>query len=319
MDVYHRAGEFDAVYGRPLADLEGEWLAFLEARTISELDLERERVRFERRSIFRRPCAHRIAELSAQANLDRRSAKNEEAIEGIREICRLEANEPAHRLRLARAQAAADLEADAFTTLDEASALEKLTRSQVAAIEELRGDIALAAKDYESAVRAYEKARALPLREGRLRGIDIKLTGARLGQQGDDALAKRILDYFGPFDALTLDWVKRLRGLENARVLAGQDARELGAMGHYLVARQLLNAALLSEARSHIDLALSLPPEAWYSVELERAAWFMGVQLRMGAVQLIDAHEKGLATAGGHQLALRWWRERIEFARSYTP
>jgi hypothetical protein len=325
MDLYGRAGGFQEVYGRPLLTLESEWLGFLKTRTIATRDVERERVRFERRSIFRRPCAHRIAELSRSANVARRSARDDEAIEDLREICALEANEPAHLLRLARAQASGKLETDASASLDLAAGLQGLTRTQLARIDELRADIALASGEYRTAIRNYEGARARPLREGALRGIDIKLQGARLGRDGRPDLAALILDYFAPFDARTPDWVRRMRSLENARALSEEAGTGLGPLGHYLAARQLLGAALVEEAHRHAELALSKAQGNWPSIELERAAWLLAVSLRArsgdeaGARALLDQHEARLAKSGGHRLAVRWWRERLAFAELYAP
>jgi hypothetical protein len=67
-DLYRSAGDFDLAYGTALADLEPQWLAFLAARELRPQDIESLRQRFKQRAIFQRPCAHRAADLAADAN-----------------------------------------------------------------------------------------------------------------------------------------------------------------------------------------------------------------------------------------------------------
>lgn len=60
-------GNFKEVYTRSLVELEREWKEFLETVTLTEADLEIAAHRFKRPSIFQKPCAHEIAQLSSEA------------------------------------------------------------------------------------------------------------------------------------------------------------------------------------------------------------------------------------------------------------
>ncbi len=58
-------GNFEEVYNKSLAELEQEWKGFLETVPLTEADLAIAAHRFNRRSIFQKPCAHEIAQLSS--------------------------------------------------------------------------------------------------------------------------------------------------------------------------------------------------------------------------------------------------------------
>ena len=60
-------GNFKEVYNKSLAELEREWKGFLETVTLTEADLEIAAHRFKRPSVFQKPCAHEIAQLSSDA------------------------------------------------------------------------------------------------------------------------------------------------------------------------------------------------------------------------------------------------------------
>ena len=58
-------GNFKEVYGKSLAELEREWKDFLQTVPLTEADLAIAAHRFNRPSIFQKPCAHEIAQLSS--------------------------------------------------------------------------------------------------------------------------------------------------------------------------------------------------------------------------------------------------------------
>src|SRR5690606_30154547 len=67
LTLYGTAGDFELAYGTPLDALEAEWLVFLRDRPLRARDIEALRQRFQQRPIFQRPCAHRAADLVAEA------------------------------------------------------------------------------------------------------------------------------------------------------------------------------------------------------------------------------------------------------------
>ena len=60
-------GNFKKVYSKSLAELEREWQDFLETVPLTEADLAIAAHRFNRPSVFQKPCAHEIAQLSSDA------------------------------------------------------------------------------------------------------------------------------------------------------------------------------------------------------------------------------------------------------------
>src|SRR5690606_28691337 len=92
--LYGTAGDFDLSYGTSLEALEAEWITFLRARPLRARDIEALRQRFQQRPIFQRPCAHRAADLIADANLAHRSGLDERRVGNLRELCLIEPERP---------------------------------------------------------------------------------------------------------------------------------------------------------------------------------------------------------------------------------
>ena len=325
LETYRRAGDFEAIYGATLPALESDWLAFLRERPLAEAEIESQRRRFERRSVFRRPCAHKAAELAGAAERARLAGDDARAIEFLRELCAVESEEPMHQLGLARVLAAEGRIPEAESSLGSAAAAQGLTDADWARIEELRGDLALVAGAYASAAEAYDAALGRALHEGPRRGVQAKRYAARRGLEGSPESARALIEYFGPFDALTPPWLVRLRAL----AVATQLARLPGdaALGHYLAARQLHAATLIERALEHAELAVRPPagePEL-SSPEFRREARFMLADLRMragdfdGARAALEPIETDPDAGAGHRLEVRQWRERIADYEAHAP
>jgi hypothetical protein len=106
--VYRSGGDFAGVYGRDLAALEPEWLAFLERQPLDQREQARARERFRRPAIFGKVCARELAAKVHEAR-GRLYSVPEKAVELMRSVCQDDPQEPSYRLDLADALAAAGL------------------------------------------------------------------------------------------------------------------------------------------------------------------------------------------------------------------
>jgi tetratricopeptide (TPR) repeat protein len=317
--LYGSFASFDQVYGESLAALEESWVGFLRARPIRAEDVDALAQRFRRRSVFQRPCAHRIARLVEESRVANERGRPGQGIEPIRTLCELEPERPEHRLRLANQLARGGLYTAAHDALDQARATGDLTVSIEALISERRGDLALFLGDLSTAESAFDAALELPVEEARMRGLQLKRLGA-----SDRELAPLIADYYGHFDNEDTGLVRAV-----ARIHVAHLVREMtgyGALGSYLIGRQLLNVQRYDQAIAPFERSLSgsstdgvLP-----SPEFVRAARvaLLHSYTRTGRYERARAMLESLEAdpdlgSGGRQEA-DLWRERIEFVSSYV-
>ena len=87
-------GNFIHVYGKSLSDLEEEWEAFVETVPLTATDTRIAAYRFKRPSIFQKPCAHKIAALSAKAWRAYRQSDFSTASRLFEDLYTLDANNP---------------------------------------------------------------------------------------------------------------------------------------------------------------------------------------------------------------------------------
>lgn len=315
---YRTAGDAQAAYGESLESLEAQWLAFLEAREgIRPEDVEAQAQRFQRGSVFERPCAHTVAQVRDELGRAVGRAQFDEAIELHRELCALEPEEPVHRLGLAAGHMARrDAEA-ALAVLDAVAQMPELTVSVRNRMHELRGDVHVFEGELSAARDAYEAGLALPDDEGHTRLLQLKRTATTV-----PALAELLPDYLALFDIEGdgfTQGIARIAGAYRIRALEGQHA-----LGSYLVARQLLNVQRAPEAIAFLEEALS-GADTLPSDEFRRATRFELMSAHVQArhydqasalLEVLDA-EPGIGN--GHHLAYDQWRERIAFFRDYRP
>lgn len=317
--LYRNAGDFDEAYGESLADLEVQWLAFLDAREgPSDEDVAAETQRFRRTSVFERPCAHRAADV--RIKIDRANARGEfdDAIAGWRELCAIEPEQPEHTLGLGHSLAIAGRFDEAGQVFADAATAPDLATTQLAAIAERQGDVALALADLATAASAYERALAQPQSEARRRVLQLRLEAAR-----DPELASLVLAYLSPFDATGNDEVRAVRATHAAAEIARRPGHR--SLGDYLLARQLLNV------QEHVAavplLQRSLAPQGddggLPSVEYERAARLALIGALLEGRRFDEAREvlNTLATlpeqGNGHRAVTEEWRRRIVFFARY--
>ncbi|HVH97942.1 MAG TPA: hypothetical protein VM869_04505 [Enhygromyxa sp.] len=316
-ELYGNAGDFESTYGTSLAELEREWLEFLRAIPLREQDVEAQAQRFQKGSVFRRPCAHKAAELLRQSARAQLHGRREEAIELQRDLCKIEPDEPNHVLRLASMHASfGELEA-ASALLDELAARENLTATTAAIIAEQRGDTALLAGQLSVAGDHYAAAMERGLVEARRRQLQIKRIASK-----DPALAPAIAEYFDPFGSEDNSEAAAILKVWTASKIAELPGHQ--ALGNYLLGRQFLIIAAPEQAAEVLELALAptLGEPTLSSPELERAALLAQVsaltQLRKwDRARALFARLEALAEGEGHRQEIAEWRERIDFFETW--
>ncbi len=318
--LYTSAGDFEDAYGSSLAALERDWLGFLATRLLRPQDIEAQRQRFKQRAIFQRPCAHRAADLAAEANLAQARGDSEQRLDALQQLCAVEPETPEHRLALAFAQAQSGQLDDAAATLTEVAAYPELTDSVLAVLDERRGDLLLARGELAPADEAYTRALGRGLGDAQQRQLQIKRMGT-----GDPALAALLLAYFDPFDPNPehpSQAVLRLHAALGVAALPGHRA-----LGGYLGGRQLLNVGEGPGARDLLDRSLSPGPgePELPTVELRRGARLMLLEALLRtreyarARAVLDELDADPTLGPGHRLDLSQWRERLAFYASILP
>ncbi|WP_146157776.1 tetratricopeptide repeat protein, partial [Enhygromyxa salina] len=262
-ELYGNAGDFEATYGVGLDALEQQWLGFLREIPLREADVEAQAQRYQRSSVFRRPCAHRAADLAHAAAVARVLGQEEEALDTQRTLCRIEPDEPGHFLRLADMLAGWEQFDQAAAVLDELAGREELTATVRAVIEEQRGDTALVAGRLDEAAIHYRAAIGLGLSEAGRRQLQIKLLGA-----GDVELAPLVVEFFGPFRVSDDSRASSMLQLWTAAKIAGLPG--YAGIGDYLLGRQFASIAEPGRAAEVFERAVL--GEGLVSVELQRAA-----------------------------------------------
>lgn len=112
--VFRNGGDFRAVYGKSLAQLEAQWKKFLRTVPLSDRELGLARERFRPRPIFDRPCIHEIARLDRAADRQVAMGRYGAAASTYRRMCRFDPGSPGHLLGLVYAEAEQDREAPAL-------------------------------------------------------------------------------------------------------------------------------------------------------------------------------------------------------------
>jgi len=125
--LYRSAGDFPAVYGQSLPDLERQWRTFLAAIPTDDSTRAEAEERFRRPAIFRKVCARELAARAAEARM-RLGTAPAESVALMQSTCADDPDEPTFRLDLAEAQMAAGEAEQALRTLSLAQTSGALTR-----------------------------------------------------------------------------------------------------------------------------------------------------------------------------------------------
>lgn len=136
-------GDFQAVYGRSVETLGEQWLAFLDTVPLDEGGKQLAYARFRRASIFARPCAREVANLSKVAS-EQLSSDPKKALETYRRCAQLQPDEPSFQLGQASALDALEQFAEAEAVLQRLS--EAVKAYPASAAESLMARVDLAVK-----------------------------------------------------------------------------------------------------------------------------------------------------------------------------
>jgi pentatricopeptide repeat protein len=318
--LYRTAGDFERAYDTSLDELEQQWLAFLRARErLRAVDVEAQAQRFERTSVWQRPCAHKVAAIVGEIGHANARVAVEEAVGHYRDLCALEPLSPSHKLGLAAGLGRATQFAEALAVLDEIEAMDALTTTVRAQVHERRGDVALQMGDFARASGAYAQAAESPASEDNLRVVQLKQLGAT-----DPELAPIVVDYFAPFETADDAVVRAVARIHGATKIAGLPRHQ--ALGRYLLGRQLLNVQRADDAIAPLEDSLRPGASVLPTPEFVRAAReaLLSAYVEVGRYDDARALLRELRDqpdiGNGHRLEYGFWQERIDFFEAYrTP
>lgn len=228
--LYRSAGDFEAIYGASLADLERAWRARLAGLQLTARKRAHASEQFRRPAIFQRVCARELAARVAEARAIQ-PVDPARAVALLESTCRDDPNEPAYRLALAEALGMAGVRDRALVILGRLEVDKEITTPMRADAAELAAAINFAAGDFKNAEAALRRAAEWAATEADRRTTLAKRRA--IEDSGARATLGRAL--FGeelgraPDPVLTFFLVA-----EFARLYPGE------RLGPYLVGRQLL-------------------------------------------------------------------------------
>jgi hypothetical protein len=227
--AYRSAGDFQAVYGLPLAELEKSWLAFLETQPLDARDEARAKEHFRKPAIFRKICARELAERAAEAR-EKMGSMPDVAVSLLDSVCRDDPDEPAYRLDRAEALAAAGVRDRALVMAGPMVDDESLTWPLRVRAASLAGVIEFHAGHFAETSAVVERSLALATDENEMR-----MAWAKRRALGDDG-ARRTLGraLFGDSPGRATDPALVVFLVDEFARLHPDEA-----LGPYLVGRQL--------------------------------------------------------------------------------
>ncbi|MEJ7732773.1 MAG: hypothetical protein WKG00_26670 [Polyangiaceae bacterium] len=239
--------DLPAVTGKSWADLEGAWLAALDAIIVEPAAAATARAKFDRPGVFGRRCPHVVDACKREA----RRLENGGDWTGARDVwTQARALDPGDGLlRVASAQTLVreglgESAVRELTTIAADEAVPRHVRDK--ALEEL-GDQALAAGDGETAVARYREVATRQVEEDPLRTLDVKSSVAADATARAAVVALLIGDGSRPPD--------KVRAAELLGAWAVR--RPSDGLPEYLLGRHWLGAGDWPEAAAHLDRALA--------------------------------------------------------------
>lgn len=296
-------GDFQRAYGRDLDSLVSEWESFVDAIEVQDDVLPVARYTFDRRSIFHKVCARRVAFLSSEASRLSGLGFFDEALSCRREVIGYTGGDPAQRIALAHTLL---LAGDVRGVVEETTsilALPELPRHIEAGALSLRGDASWALGDLGEARRDYRAAH----------GIGLPLAARRLVSAKEASLDSA----HGRGIFFPQKWQRSLVALRAAGYVADDPE---SALAEYLLGRQLWSTLAYAEAIVHLERALSKPaplPDPMLTAETLR---LLGISqfvtgdaagARHSFEAIVEAH-----VPNGVRDEAKEWLERLDLHRA---
>jgi hypothetical protein len=230
LQLYGNGGAFAKVYGKTPEVLASTWTNWLEKVNIPAAQLQLAEENYRRPSIFRRVCAHEIANLRGKAWAAGGRGEHTRATDIWQRICGFEPDEPRHGFEHARSLAASgrlDLAILRLKTLLKHRALSRPLKRRVLV---LLGDIHWRQNHSRDASHAYEEADHFAAGPGGRRLLQLRRWGLKQGAPLSGFVREYIVQRFGE---------KRSVAREIHLAHRIQDARPEQHLGDYLVGKQL--------------------------------------------------------------------------------
>ena len=280
----YRTGDLAEAVGRPLAELEREWHAFLDEVELPDDAMALAEVRFSERSIFSAVCPHEVAKLRTELAADIAVGDAPRALESCHELLDIDPGDAVTRAQCVGVNAWSG-------RLEQALAELRLLESEPEAPEPIQAlareglaDAAWRRGDAGEAIAMYRALLDEPQTDDIARQIEVKVIGIEAG---------------GPQARLVFDLLVGEVGAAATPPVAVYIARELAreridGLGPYLEARQLM-------AAGRYDLALP-------AIELGRERGLPTERLREEARRM---HGTTLLAVGRTGAAARAWREAL--------
>ena len=253
----YRAGSLERGVGRPIAQIEAAWVAYLRAQPLSEGSLALARARFSGGGVLSAVCPHVLAEFRDELRADLGSGDDTSATATCQRILAIDPTDLSTRATLAAVQirnrdpAGADRELKRLTQLGAPA-------PYVAAVQQAQADQALREGRGSDALKLYESLLEQPLDDDQKRLLQVKRLAARAAAQtGDEAqradgrrqarllFALLVGEPGERADGATAVYLTReLRALRSDGLPHYLEARQLFFQGRYRYASELVHTAL---------------------------------------------------------------------------
>lgn len=300
----YRDGDFAAAYGKSASTLVGEWEEMLGGITLSQLQLDITRYRYERPSIFGKICARTIAELKRQAALLAAQGDITGAQEIYDEIVGHDPLNAGYRLSLAHLLYRAEQNEAALAVLDETLQQDQsLSPAQRAEINELRGDLLWREGAYEDAAKTY----------GECLSVGVLDDSRRMLLAKRDALLPERRSYVELARSYLIEETTDPIGFYYPMAWHAEQPRD--ALVAYMVGRRLWSAQRWELARPYLEQAIAGLEEGLLS---EEARAMLGESLyHMGELGAAERMFETLASTRWSRLQTEAaeWRARILWRR----
>ena len=285
------SGDFHLVYGQDIASLVASWRGFLDSILLPEPALEKAEYRYNRPSIFGKPCARSLADRESQAQDLARARRYDDAVECLESVIEDDPDNMRYLLRLAMYEhQAGDL---VQATADANAVAERAEAGRVlqAQAHELLGDIEWSHGRTRRATNEYRAVLTEPISDDDARRVWVKTTALEEGTIADTVYSYLLATPPIPRDAMTL-------------LLAEEEVRTGSDILAYLLGLRLFNARDYEGAVSYLDRAIAGfetrdPSDQGLASVLRRARFRRAQSLYLlGEWDAAEDAFDGLATAG---------------------